>query len=324
MEHVRGFFAADGADELKAVGASQQRSDIAGHVTGRTQFYADRHPHGLLHLKMVRSSHHHARIKSIDTAAALSSPGVVRILCHADVPANIYTILRLIQVEPNDEPVLAIDKVRFKGEPVLAVVAESEAAARAAVAKVKVEYEELPAVFDVEEALAPGAPLVNEYHGHNYFTYEGHPFRRVRYGDVEKAFAAAIALVVLEVDDVDKGCALAQAGSDAPADAALLDALRRRRWAGNVRELANTVQRAVLLGPSALSDDSEQQEMLDEPYKVGKARAIEAFERRYLEELLTRHNGNVAEAARSGNLDPAWIFRLVKRYAIDVQSMRRR
>src|SRR5581483_10652792 len=134
MEHVRVVFPADRADELKAVGASQPRSDIAGHVTGKTQFYADRHPRGLLHLKMVRSPHHHARIKSVDASAALSSPGVVRVLGHADVPANIYTILRLIQVEPNDEPVLAVDKVRFQGEPVLAVVAESEAAARNAVA----------------------------------------------------------------------------------------------------------------------------------------------------------------------------------------------
>ena len=160
-------------------------------MTGRTQFYADRNPRGMLHLKMVRSPHHHARIRGVDASAALAFPGVVRVLSHADVPANIYTILRLIQVEPNDEPVLAVDKVRFKGEPVLAVVAESEAAARAAAAKVKVDYEELPAVFDVEEALKPGAPLVNEYHGHNYFTYEGHPFRRVRYGDVDKGFAAA-------------------------------------------------------------------------------------------------------------------------------------
>ena len=118
-------------------------------------------------------------------------PGVVRILTHKDVPTNIYTILCLIQVEPDDEPVLADDKVRFKGEQIVAVLAESAAAAREAVAKVKIDYEVLPAVFDVEEALKPGAPLVNEYHGHNYFTYEGHHCRRVRYGDVEKGFAAA-------------------------------------------------------------------------------------------------------------------------------------
>src|SRR5690606_8140014 len=104
---------------------------------------------------------------------------------NKDVPKNIYTILCLIQIEPDDEPVLAQDKVRFKGEQIVAVVAESPAAAREAVAKVKIDYEVLPAVFDVEEALKPGAPLVNEYHGHNYFTYEGHHCRRVRLGDVE-------------------------------------------------------------------------------------------------------------------------------------------
>ena len=191
MEHVRAFFAGERTDDGKAVGTSLTRSDALGHVTGQTQFYADRSFPGTLHLRMVRSPHDHARILSVDTSAAEKMPGVVRILTHKDVPANIYTILRLIQVEPNDEPVLAEDKVRFKGEQVVAVLAETEAEARAAVAKVKVEYEVLPAVLDVEEALRPGAPLVNEYHGNNFFTYEGHPFRRVRFGDVEQGFAAA-------------------------------------------------------------------------------------------------------------------------------------
>jgi CO/xanthine dehydrogenase Mo-binding subunit len=127
----------------------------------------------------------------VDTSAAEAMPGVIRVLTHKDVPANIYTILRLIQVEPNDEPVLAEDKVRFKGEQVVAILAETEAEARAAVAAVKVDYEVLPAVYDVEEALKPSAPLVNEYHGNNWFTYEGHHCRRVRLGDVEKGFAEA-------------------------------------------------------------------------------------------------------------------------------------
>ncbi|MGE3831583.1 MAG: xanthine dehydrogenase family protein molybdopterin-binding subunit, partial [Parvibaculaceae bacterium] len=118
-------------------------------------------------------------------------PGVVRILTAQDVPQNIYTILCLIQVEPNDEPVLAFDKVRYKGEQIVAVLAESEQAALEAVSKVKVVYDVLPAVFDVEEALKPGAPLVNEYHGHNYFTYEGHHCRRVRFGNVDEGFAAS-------------------------------------------------------------------------------------------------------------------------------------
>ncbi|WP_368904405.1 xanthine dehydrogenase family protein molybdopterin-binding subunit [Taklimakanibacter lacteus] len=191
IEYRKDYFSDARTDGLTEVGVTRQRSDVLGHVTGKTQYYADRHFAGLLHLKMVRSPHHHARIKSIDVSRALKVPGVVRVLTAKDVPQNIYTILCLIQVEPNDEPVLAFDKVRFKGEQIVAVLAESEQAALAGVAKVKVVYEELPAVFDVEEALKPGAPLVNEYHGRNWFTYEGHHCRRVRFGNVDEGFAAA-------------------------------------------------------------------------------------------------------------------------------------
>jgi CO/xanthine dehydrogenase Mo-binding subunit len=191
MEHIKQFFADERPDDFKTIGVSEQRVDATGHVTGRTQFYADRQINGLLHLKMVRSPHHHARIKKVDTSEAAKVPGVVRIITHQDVPKNVYTILCLIQVEPDDEPVLAVDKVRYKGEQIVAVVAETAAAAREGAAKVKIDYDVLPAVFDVEEALQPGAPLVNEYHGQNYFKYEGYHCRRVRYGDVERAFAAA-------------------------------------------------------------------------------------------------------------------------------------
>ena len=191
MEHVRDFFADERDDGLHTIGVSEKRSDALGHVTGKTQFYADRTIPGLHHIKMVRSPHDHARIVSVDTSEADRMPGVVRTITHRDVPSNIYTILRLIQVEPNDEPVLAVDKVRFKGEQVVAVVAETPAIAAEAAKRVKIVYEELPAVFDVEKALLPDAPLVNEYHGHNWFTYEGFPYRRVRHGDVEKGFREA-------------------------------------------------------------------------------------------------------------------------------------
>src|SRR5947208_7389770 len=191
MEYRKEYFAEERSEALHEVGVTRQRSDVLGHVTGKTQYYADRNFPGMLHLKMVRSPHHHARIRSIDVSKALKVPGVVRVLTAKYVPQNIYTILCLIQVEPNDEPVLAFDKVRYKGEQVVAILGETERAAQEGAAKVKIEYEELPAVFDVEEALKEGAPLVNEYHGHNYFTYEGHHCRRVRFGDVEKGFAAA-------------------------------------------------------------------------------------------------------------------------------------
>jgi Aldehyde oxidase and xanthine dehydrogenase, a/b hammerhead domain len=91
-----------------------------------------------------------------------------RIITAKDVPHNVYTILSLINFGPEDEPVLAFDKVRWLGEPVVAVIADSERSAQQGAALVRVDYEELPAVFDVEDALKPGAPLVNEYHGQNY------------------------------------------------------------------------------------------------------------------------------------------------------------
>jgi CO/xanthine dehydrogenase Mo-binding subunit len=177
--------------DLRTIGSVVQRVDARGHVTGATEFFEDLRLPELLHLKMHRSQRHHARILDVDLRAARAAPGVVAILTHEDIPNNIYTVLKLIGVGPDDEPVLAVDKVRWLGEPIVAVVATSEAAALAAADLVRVTYQDLEPVFDVEDALAEGAPLVNEFHGNNYFTYEGHHCRRVRFGDVERGFAEA-------------------------------------------------------------------------------------------------------------------------------------
>jgi CO/xanthine dehydrogenase Mo-binding subunit len=184
------YFAAERTGEFDVIGTPVQRSDALGHVTGRTEFFEDVQPTGMLHLKMHRSERDHALLRQVDHRAALEVPGVVRVLTQADVPNNWYTILRLIGVEPNDEPVLPEDRVLYRGEPIVAVVATSEAAALAGAAAVKVEYEDLPAVFDVEKALAEGTPAIKP-HGTNYFVYEGHHCRRIRFGDVERAFADA-------------------------------------------------------------------------------------------------------------------------------------
>jgi CO/xanthine dehydrogenase Mo-binding subunit len=176
--------------DFDVIGTPVQRSDALGHVTGRTEFFEDVNPAGMLHLKMHRSERHHALLRDVDFSAALELPGVVRVLTHEDVPNNWYTILRLIGVEPNDEPVLPEDRVLYKGEPIVAVVATSEEAALAGAAAVKVTYEDLPAVFDVEEALADSTPAIKP-HGTNYFVYEGHHCRRIRFGDVDRAFAEA-------------------------------------------------------------------------------------------------------------------------------------
>jgi CO/xanthine dehydrogenase Mo-binding subunit len=177
-------------DRLHVVGQSVPRTDGVGFVTGRTLYSGDHAFPGMLHLKVVRSPLHHARIRGVDLSEAERVPGFVRALTHADVPHNVYTILGLIGVEPEEEFVLAVDRVRYKGEPIVAIVAETEAAAWEAVAKVRLDLEELPAVFDMEEALRPDAPVVTHW-GNNTFMYEGHPSRRVRLGDVEAGFAQA-------------------------------------------------------------------------------------------------------------------------------------
>jgi len=175
---------------LNVVGKSVARRDGMGHVTGKTVFVNDISFPDMLYLKMVRSPVPHANILNVDFSEAEKVPGFVRALTYKDVPKNIYTILTLIGVGPDEEYVLAEDKVRYIGEPIAAVLAESEDAVMEAVSQVRLELEELPAVFDVEEALKPGAPILKEW-GTNYFVYEGHHCRRVRFGDIEKGFAEA-------------------------------------------------------------------------------------------------------------------------------------
>jgi CO/xanthine dehydrogenase Mo-binding subunit len=184
------YFRDENGGDLHVVGTSVPRADALGHVTGRTQFFEDLLLADCLHLKMHRSERHHALLKRVDVSAALRVPGVVRVLTHEDVPENWYTVLRLIGVEPNDQPVLPEDRVLWRGEPIVAVIAETEAAALEGAAAVHVEYEDLPAVLTMEEALAEGAPVIKP-HGANCFIYEGHPCRRIRFGNVEQAFADA-------------------------------------------------------------------------------------------------------------------------------------
>lgn len=177
-------------EELKVVGKSVMRRDGLGHVTGKTIYVDDIKFPDMLHLKIVRSPVPHAKVNQVDFSRAEKVTGFVRAFTHKDVPKNIYTILCLIGVGPDEEPVLAVDRVLYKGEPIAAIVAESEDAALEAVSRVRLDLEELPAVLDVEEALKPDAPILKPW-GTNYFIYEGHHCRRVRFGDVEKGFQEA-------------------------------------------------------------------------------------------------------------------------------------
>ena len=162
LEFRKEIFADERDDNLNEVGKPTRRQDILGHVTGRSRYFDDHAFEGLLHLKVLRSPHHHARLRRIDVAAAERAPGVKRVIRAADVPVNLNTLLSLLTFGKDDEPSLAHDKVRYLGEPIIAVVAESEQAALEALPLIRVDYEPLPAVFDVEEALKEGAPVVNE------------------------------------------------------------------------------------------------------------------------------------------------------------------
>lgn len=131
-------------------------------VTGTEQYTMDHAPPGLLHLAVVRSPVAHARIVSIDTSAAQRVPGVRLILTHLDSPAVAFSTARHEDRTDDPDDTYVLDRtVRFVGQRVAAVVADSLAAAEKACRAIAVEYAELPAVFDPEQARRPGAPALH-------------------------------------------------------------------------------------------------------------------------------------------------------------------
>ncbi|MEP4195321.1 MAG: molybdopterin cofactor-binding domain-containing protein [Aliishimia sp.] len=192
IEFRKDLFADERDDTLKEIGKPTIRQDILGHVTGRTPYYDDHLFDGLLHMRAVRAPHHHAEIRSIDTSAAERMPGVRRVATAKDVPNNLNTLLSLINFGRDDEPLCAHSKVRYLGEAVAWVIADTERQARDAVAQVRVDYAVLPHVLDVEEAIAPNAPVVNEVYPNNTFDYhDKYDHQKLRFGDVNAAFARA-------------------------------------------------------------------------------------------------------------------------------------
>lgn len=192
IEFRKDLFADERDDDLNEIGKPTRRQDIVGHVTGRSPFYDDRLFDGLLHIRCARSPHHAARIRRVDASAAERMPGVVRVLTGRDVPVNLNTLLSLLDFGIDDEPVLSSERVRYRGEPVCAVIAETEAQARDAAAAIRIDWEPLPHVLDVEEAIRPGAPAVLDVYPTNRFVYHGkYDHQKLRYGDVEAALREA-------------------------------------------------------------------------------------------------------------------------------------
>jgi putative selenate reductase molybdopterin-binding subunit len=161
---INGVTAIEQALPGQAVGTSVGAPAATDVVTGRVEFTMDTEMEGMLHLKVLHSPHAHARIVSIDKSAALAVPGVHRVYTWEDVPRKRYTTAIHTDhlVDPDDTYILD-NVVRFAGQRVVAVLADSVAAAEEGCSKVVVEYDLLPAVFDPEEAMAPGAPQLHGY-----------------------------------------------------------------------------------------------------------------------------------------------------------------
>ena len=177
------------------VGQSLPRIDVKGKVTGETLYSGDIVMPGMLQMKILFSARPHARILSLDTAAAEALPGVVSVLTAKDVPVNEYGL------QINDQPVLCgpapakglVDPaiVRCVGDQVAVVVAETEAIAARALKLIRVEYEDLPVLTDPEEAIKPGAyPIHPELGPSNICVHD-----KIRKGDVEAGFALAEVIV---------------------------------------------------------------------------------------------------------------------------------
>ena len=203
---------------LKYVGKSEKRVDGIKKVTGFVRYTDDLKLSGMLYAKIKKSPHPHAKILKIDTSKAEKLPGVKVVITGKDVPNRVGLYLE-------DKTFLAIDKVRFIGEPVAAVAAELEEIAEEAVSLIEVDYEELPAVFSPLDGIKPDAPLIHEdlgsyKHASIILPQSGTNISnhyKIRKGNVEKGFKEAdfifeneFYLSHIQHSAIENHCAIAQ------------------------------------------------------------------------------------------------------------------
>jgi CO/xanthine dehydrogenase Mo-binding subunit len=164
---------------MQHIGESHPRHDALDKVTGAANYPADLFTGDMVRLKTVFARRGHAKILSIEAAAALAVPGVIAVLTSKDVPHNRYGLI------DSDQPVLCDDTVRHDGDRVALVCAETDIAAAKGAELVRVEYEDLPIVTDAIMAMKPGAQRVHA-NLDNVLLHQ-----KIRHGDVESAFAGA-------------------------------------------------------------------------------------------------------------------------------------
>ena len=173
------------AKNFTMIGQNIPRVDARAKTTGSAVYADDIKMPGMLHGKILRSPVAHARIKSIDVSRAEALPGVVAVITGEDTPKIKYGNWRLIP-DSQDEYPLAVDKVRFIGDEVAAVAAVDVDTAQEALDLIHVEYEELPAVFNVDDSLAEGHPVLHDTSPTNISLT-----RKIDYGNLDKGFAEA-------------------------------------------------------------------------------------------------------------------------------------
>jgi carbon-monoxide dehydrogenase large subunit len=177
----------------RLIGSAVKRVEDARLMTGGATYVGDLSPTGMLCAEFVRSQYAHARIAGIDTSAAVAMPGVFAVFTGADVNDQINPLPGASHMDGAHNPrrtLLAEGEVRFVGEAIAVVVAESEEAAMDAADAVIVEYEALPAILDLDAAFADGSPLVHDSLGTNVCFHQA-----IRHGEPDAAFARADRIV---------------------------------------------------------------------------------------------------------------------------------
>ncbi|MFH0844625.1 MAG: molybdopterin cofactor-binding domain-containing protein [Pseudomonadota bacterium] len=169
-------------NSFSIIGKSIPRPDARAKATGAAIYTDDIQLPGMLHARFLRSPIAHARIVHVDVSKAKALPGVKCVITGNDTPKVRYGNWRLFP-DTQDEYPLAVDKVRFLGDEVAAVAAVDRDTAEEASELIKVDYEELPAVFDIHSALAEGAPVIHDNIPNNVSVT-----RKIEYGDINKGF----------------------------------------------------------------------------------------------------------------------------------------